>query len=92
MGLRVCESRAVRLKSGQAGVRNLVKEGPFVALAFVPSGRLLSLAWLGAHTWVAALEQTTLARLSQSRSARFYAYAVNFSTASQNISISGRVV
>ena len=44
MGLRVYESRAVRLKSGQAGVRNLVKDGPFVALAFVPSGRLLSLA------------------------------------------------
>lgn len=49
MGLRVYNSQAGRPTPLRAGGRNLVKDGPFLVLAFLPGGRLLSLIWLGAH-------------------------------------------
>jgi uncharacterized RDD family membrane protein YckC len=52
MGLRVYDSQAGRLKPLQAGGRNLAKDGAFLALVFVPGGRLLSMVWLGAHLLV----------------------------------------
>ena len=49
MGLRVYDSQAGRLTPFQAAGRNLVKDGPFLLLGFVPGGPVLSLIWLGAH-------------------------------------------
>lgn len=49
MGLRVYTSEGGRLTPLQATGRNLVKDGPFFVLTFVPGGRLLALVWLGAH-------------------------------------------
>jgi hypothetical protein len=37
------------LRFTQAAGRNLVKDGPFLVLAFVPRGQLISLLWLAAH-------------------------------------------
>jgi uncharacterized RDD family membrane protein YckC len=49
MGLKVYNPQAGRLGAMQAAGRNLVKDGPFLMLVFVPGGRVLSLLWLGAH-------------------------------------------
>jgi uncharacterized RDD family membrane protein YckC len=49
MGLRVYNGRGSRLSPLQAAGRNLVKDGPFLALAAIPGGGLLSVVWLGAH-------------------------------------------
>jgi uncharacterized RDD family membrane protein YckC len=49
MGLRVYNWQAGRPAPLQALGRNLVKDGPFIVLAFTPGGRLLSLIWLGGH-------------------------------------------
>jgi len=52
MGLRVYNSEAGRLLPLQAAGRNLCKDGPFIALRFVPGGDILSVVWLGAHVVV----------------------------------------
>ena len=49
MGLRVYNTEAGRPAPLQAAGRSLVKDGPFLVLAFIPGGRLLALIWLGAH-------------------------------------------
>lgn len=49
MGLRVYNTRGERLAPVHAAGRNLVKEGPFIVLAFLPGGNLLAVIWLGAH-------------------------------------------
>ncbi len=49
MGLHVYDSEGGRLEVFQAAGRNLVKDGPFLLLALIPAGRLLSLVWLGCH-------------------------------------------
>ena len=49
MGLSVYNASGTRLKTGQAAIRNLVKDGPFVILAFIPSGQIFSLVWLAIH-------------------------------------------
>ena len=49
MGLRVYNSQAGRITPRQAAGRNLLKDGPFLALLLIPGGRLLSIVWLGAH-------------------------------------------
>ena len=49
MGLRVYNSQAGALNLLQAGLRNLLKDGPFLALGFIPGGQFLILAWLIAH-------------------------------------------
>jgi uncharacterized RDD family membrane protein YckC len=52
MGIRVYDASGARLKVGQAAIRNLVKDGPFVILGFVPGGQIFSLLWLGVHIFV----------------------------------------
>ncbi len=52
LGLKVYDPNAGRIDPLRAAERNLVKDGPFLALAFVPGGQLLSLLWLGAHVFV----------------------------------------
>ena len=49
MGLRVYNSQAARIAPPQSVGRNLVKDGPFLVLGFVPAGQLIALLWLGAH-------------------------------------------
>lgn len=49
MGLRVYDARGARLTAGQAALRNLVKDGPFLLLGAVPGGNLLAFALLIAH-------------------------------------------
>jgi len=49
MGLRVYDLHGGRLTLLQAAGRSLVKDGPFLVLAFVPNGPMLSIIWLGAH-------------------------------------------
>jgi uncharacterized RDD family membrane protein YckC len=49
MGLRVYDSQGQRLEPLQAAGRNLVKDGPFLALSLIPGGNLWSLVWIGAH-------------------------------------------
>ena len=49
-GLRVYDAAGKRLTFRRAAVRSLVKEGPFLALAFVAPP--LSLVWLGVHLFV----------------------------------------
>jgi uncharacterized RDD family membrane protein YckC len=49
MGLRVYNSQGSRPSLLQAAGRNLVKDGPFLALAAISGGQLLSIVWLGAH-------------------------------------------
>jgi len=49
MGLRVYNAQGGRLTPFQAGGRNLAKEGPFIALAFLPFGSPLALVWLCAQ-------------------------------------------
>jgi uncharacterized RDD family membrane protein YckC len=48
----VYNSQGGRAKFLQAGGRNLLKDGPFVLLAFIPDFSFLSLIWLGAHVVV----------------------------------------
>jgi uncharacterized RDD family membrane protein YckC len=52
MGLRVYSAQGNRLAPLQAGGRNLVKEGPFIVLTFLPFGSLLSFIWLCIHLFV----------------------------------------
>jgi uncharacterized RDD family membrane protein YckC len=52
MGLRVYNSQGGRPTFLQAGGRNLLKDGPFLLLAFIPDLGFLSLIWLGAHVVV----------------------------------------
>lgn len=52
MGLRVYSSEGGRLEPLQAAGRNLVKDGPFIVLGFLPGAQLFSLVWLGAHLFV----------------------------------------
>jgi len=49
MGLQVYDATGGRLTLLQALGRNLLKDGPFLALAFIPIGRLLTPVWLMAH-------------------------------------------
>ena len=49
MGLRVYNANGGRLKLMQAGGRNLVKDGPFLAFGLIPGGQLLALPWLAVH-------------------------------------------
>ena len=49
MGIRVYGEQGHRLTLLRAAARNLLKEGPFIALAFFPGGGLLDLIWLGAQ-------------------------------------------
>jgi uncharacterized RDD family membrane protein YckC len=49
MGLRVYNSNGGRLSLRQSAGRNLVKDGPFLAIGAIPGGQLLALIWLGAH-------------------------------------------
>ena len=49
MGIRVYDARGERPDFFQAARRNLVKDGPFLLISFIPGGRLLSLLWLIAH-------------------------------------------
>jgi uncharacterized RDD family membrane protein YckC len=49
MGLRVYSSVGGRPTFLQAAGRNLVKDGPFIVLAFIPGVNLLALAWTGVH-------------------------------------------
>jgi len=49
MGLRVYTAQGGRLAPLQAASRNLVKDGPFLVLGFIPGGQLLAFAWLCAH-------------------------------------------
>jgi uncharacterized RDD family membrane protein YckC len=52
MGLRVYNSQGGRPAFLQAGGRNLLKDGPFLLLGFIPGLGFLSLIWLGAHVVV----------------------------------------
>lgn len=49
LGLRVYNSQGGRPAFLQAGGRNLLKDGPFVLLGFIPDLSFLTLIWLGAH-------------------------------------------
>ena len=49
IGLRVYNAQGSRLTLTQAAGRNLVKDGPFIELGFIPNGQLLALAWLAVH-------------------------------------------
>lgn len=52
MGLKVYNPEAGRLTVLEATGRNLVKEGPFIALRFAPGGQILSMLWIGANFMV----------------------------------------
>jgi uncharacterized RDD family membrane protein YckC len=52
MGLRVYDGSGARLNVGQAAIRNVVKDGPFVLLGLIPGGQIFSLMWLGVHVFV----------------------------------------
>lgn len=49
MGLKVYDGSGRRLTLLQAAYRSLVKEGPFLLLAFMPGGQWVSSGWLVAH-------------------------------------------
>ena len=49
VGLRVYDSQGGRLTLMQAGGRNMLKDGSFLAFAAIPGGQLLSIVWLCAH-------------------------------------------
>ncbi len=52
MGLRVYDANGGRLTLRQAAARNLLKDGPFVVLQFLPWSQVLSLALIAAHLFV----------------------------------------
>jgi uncharacterized RDD family membrane protein YckC len=73
MGLKVYNPSGGRLSALQAAGRNVIKDGPFIAVAFLPGGRALSLLWIGAHLVV--LHQSPVYQAIHDRAAKTWVAA-----------------
>jgi uncharacterized RDD family membrane protein YckC len=49
LGLKVYDASGGRMPLGQASLRNLVKDGPFLLFGLLPGAQLLSVVWLICH-------------------------------------------
>lgn len=68
LGLRVYNAEGGRLTLPQSFVRTAIKDLPFILLALLPAGQLLSIGWLVCH--VAAVQMSPVSQAIHDRFAR----------------------